>query len=485
MLLIEDYRRNIAERLGLPPTIANFFHLISKKNSFNLARTFQREMLTLYNKKYRSIHVTEFFDKIGGLIPDKNNLSDIVNDLNRTDTALRNIKQTLLKYVELQHFFNWYDNQNEVKYQLKNIRHVGDYIKLSDKWHKSLQVGSTLQNTDKLKRGDEANGVIFLRFPDGYYWVNLKTQYSKEEETLMGHCADTNLPNGVLLSLRDKSSNSHITVGYSESEKFVNEIKGKNNSKPKEKYHKYIIGLLLNNKYPIKEKVLSNYKPHLDFHISDLKSESVITALHRKNPKWFTTFDYDALETRGIKLNSSSTMQLNTPHKVLLYANPHEVLSIFLQKNYNLKLYVEHLKLLYRRGSNEISEYLSGAAEAINAHTRKLIKNKYASGDYYIETGPDGGIGLYRNMPESVDLDERLVCWLQFDTDMDIYKSSVSESNVFYADCLVNSAPVYDKWYSFHVNVVNLINRLRTPNDAMLFALGVAKRYNILDLGKQ
>ncbi|MFV2016233.1 MAG: hypothetical protein ACC656_12440, partial [Candidatus Heimdallarchaeota archaeon] len=105
------------------------------------------------------------------------------------------------------------------------------------------------------------------KFDDGFYWTNLKTRECDDEALLMGHCGRT--AGDVLFSLRDKKKKSHLTAGYRYIDQKLTGLKGKANTKPKRKYHKYIIALLNNHKYPIKG-FNYEYDTGTDFKISDL-----------------------------------------------------------------------------------------------------------------------------------------------------------------------------------------------------------------------
>ena len=142
---------------------------------------------------------------------------------------------------------------------------IEEIVKLSDEWHISLESDdiSNIERTDETENTDR-----FLEFPDMYYWINLNTEYSADEANNMGHCGRD--AGKILFSLRDGNNQSHITVSYSRKEEGVYQIKGRNNSKPKEIYHPYIIALFLNEKYPIKFILSGSYKPENDFNMMDL-----------------------------------------------------------------------------------------------------------------------------------------------------------------------------------------------------------------------
>lgn len=147
-------------------------------------------------------------------------------------------------------------------------------------------------NISKVESGD-----VFLKFDDGYYWTNLKKQYCSDEALIMGHCGRT--AGDVLFSLRDKRKKSHLTAGYSYKDKKIVGLKGRGNTKPKKKYHKYIIALLKNKKYPISGFNLE-YDTGTDFKLSDLNEDlkDVFTKPDVSSLKWII-FNFLALPRTG------------------------------------------------------------------------------------------------------------------------------------------------------------------------------------------
>ena len=119
-------------------------------------------------------------------------------------------------------------------------------------------------------------------FGDGYYWVDLNRSSCRLEGGAMGHCGNTASAKSddTILSLRKlikrgKDQNSwlwepHLTF-ILDGEGKLGEMKGKNNEKPDEKYHRYIIELLRNTKL-VKGIKGGGYAPENNFDIEDLSS---------------------------------------------------------------------------------------------------------------------------------------------------------------------------------------------------------------------
>jgi hypothetical protein len=154
-------------------------------------------------------------------------------------------------------------------------------LQKSNEWHESLEGSSALNYQEK-------NEILFDYRDDngiGFYWVNLKTNFSQEESDRMGHCGRDSSCD-TLFSLRSVNeygeSRSHITASYNQKEKKISQIKGRKNSKPKPVYHKFIIDLLTNNKYPIESFSKSSYGHENNMMLSDL-TEDQLESVFNKN----------------------------------------------------------------------------------------------------------------------------------------------------------------------------------------------------------
>lgn len=98
-------------------------------------------------------------------------------------------------------------------------------------WHQSLKAGGIIH---------DEKGEIYMTFPDGYYWIDLQTNECEEEGEAMGHCGTSE---GDLYSLR-KNKSPHVTIALNDDNQIL-QIKGRNNKKPIEKYHTYIVDFLI------------------------------------------------------------------------------------------------------------------------------------------------------------------------------------------------------------------------------------------------
>jgi len=181
----------------------------------------------------------------------------------------------------------------------------GDMSSVKDlKWNKLIEKAAEWH--EQLEGGVEAinyieSNPIVLDFRDkdgiGFYWADLESRRSKEEEERMGHCG-IGSPGENLYSLREykKASGqnftfnkSHLTFSIDTNSGNLSQAKAKKNSKPSSSLHNYIIPLLhlkrqrwlgpgdkkkLSFEYLIKTTI-SDYKPETDFKVSDLSDEDL------------------------------------------------------------------------------------------------------------------------------------------------------------------------------------------------------------------
>lgn len=204
----------------------------------------------------------------------KNKTIDVVTITKEKDTP--KIVSTKLE-EKLGRFFN-----NVINYYTKHKSEISiDYIVNSPfvKFYNDYITKDIVPTNMKFDRQDEKNNnaEIVITFPNGYYWVDLNTNQSDEEESFMVHCGDTrtraydgNNPEktGTMFSLRNEHSQSLVTTTIDKDTKTFSQCKGKNNKKPDREYFPYIVELL-KSEY-VENIVPSLYEPHNNFSIKDL-----------------------------------------------------------------------------------------------------------------------------------------------------------------------------------------------------------------------
>jgi hypothetical protein len=177
-------------------------------------------------------------------------------------------------------------------------------VRESKKWHDELEVGSGIYNYEE----NEDNIILDFRDENGigFYWVDLLTSSCNDEHKRMGHCASTR--GDTLFSLRETRrindkftiNKSHLTAAIEEqSEGFsILQLKGQKNSKPAEKYHKYIAELLISPTVDI-VGFGSEYDSASDFKLSDLNDE-LFKLVMKNNEKLFGTIALYSAYKKGL-----------------------------------------------------------------------------------------------------------------------------------------------------------------------------------------
>jgi hypothetical protein len=243
------------------------------------------------------------------------NMSD--DDMHRIVNSIEEFSQ--VTESDLQSIFDYFlspmRNQHEpINLVTSTFEEMWD---IQFEWHRKLKA------TDKILN---ESGNIIKEFSDGYYWIDLQTNSSEEEGRAMGHCGTTRAD--TILSLRKKSDAGHIqpyvsiAVDYDGTNtKYtkVYQIKGKGNTKPIEKYHSYIVELLLDDTIGIENLENSEYLPQNDFHISDLKDKSKIMEVFKAKPNLFCgSRDYALLFVMGV-INRAYILKQSKNYKLYDY----------------------------------------------------------------------------------------------------------------------------------------------------------------------
>ena len=185
----------------------------------------------------------------------------------------------------------------------------------SVKWHDELGVGDGIYNYEE----NEDNIILDFRDENGmgFYWIDLLTSQCTYENKRMGHCAKTG--GDTLYSLRETRrinekftiNESHLTAAIKEeNDGFrIIQLKGKKNSKPAEKYHKYIVELIISPTVNI-IGFGSEYDSASDFKISDLNDE-LLEIIIEKKPELLDIFSrVEAYKKGFIKEKPETTFDI-------------------------------------------------------------------------------------------------------------------------------------------------------------------------------
>jgi len=226
MLLSEKYSQRIKMLAGV---------LTENKNEKLMKLGFSDEFATYLNDvggKYALVlgdWSTRQYANDHGV--NSSNLKEILPqvDQNKVIEYLKNNETTVNTIME------WLKFPNREQVDLKQIKTLEEALDAAIEWHQTLQASG--QITDE-------SGEIIKQYPEGYYWIDLKTNNSPEEGNAMGHCGRDGKAT-TLISLRDrKTKEPHVTMAYDDKTGTITQVKGKSNKKPIEKYMRFVMDIL-------------------------------------------------------------------------------------------------------------------------------------------------------------------------------------------------------------------------------------------------
>jgi hypothetical protein len=214
-------------------------------------------------------------------------------------------------------------------------------------------------------------GLDFRQNGIGYYWIDLRGDYSQDECDRMSHCGKSS--KGTLYSLRSYKyapgkkytiNDSHLTAAI-DGDGILFQLKGKNNSKPKSEYHKYIIPLLqlkLDDGEYFINYFGKEYATGNDFKLTDL-TDNEFLELYKERPDLYSGVnDYKKLQELGV----TTTFDFDTEYYINFdYDRVH-----FLIKN-DTKVYQQNSNIYY---NTKIDVYLS----------KVLLNNEYSNFNDFI-----------------------------------------------------------------------------------------------------
>lgn len=280
------------------------------------------KLIDLYAKKYLEIHVRDYGqtpeqkEKIESELADpKKRKQRAVDFLNR----LGGVRGNLSNITSIMDWIRVGLNGNVKPYMNMSFEELYD---LSREWHDSLESGQGDFNYNEknkvLRDYRDENGI-------GFYWVDLETNSSDEECDRMGHCGRTG-GNNSLYSLRRTQrinkdftlNKSYLTAAVGENNGVIYQLKGPKNSKPDEKYHPYIVDLILNDEHI--QGFGSEYASDKDFKITDLSNEEIIE-IYSKKPQLFNTFKLKSFLTNELGFEGIDFPDMVFEWKI----SPHEI----------------------------------------------------------------------------------------------------------------------------------------------------------------
>lgn len=284
-LVEKDLRKTITQK-GYPAWAAEWAHAISPKYAFfcanNIPKTFLRRVT----------------GQSGGLTPEQQQMvNEFIADSpldERLSHVIRNLFQNEEKpqlakkpndltveegeqlIRELNYMKDWWRNPAVQGIVPQNYAWA-DAKALAHAWHEEMAKKAEEQEQGELALDDGQE--IVVKFDDESYWLDLATDFCRDEGNAMGHCGSASI--GTLFSLRDKLGRPKITADIDVDNKVAGQIFGKGNTTPKQEYHRKILQLLGTLKI---ERIKTENHGQRSFAFSDLQQEDI---------EWFEeTFGY-------------------------------------------------------------------------------------------------------------------------------------------------------------------------------------------------
>lgn len=217
ILLVEDSRGNMKNILKAPPRAIEKFHKEYGSFAFPMMKFFLSKLMS--NRKWdnnRQAYTPTFdtnakFEQAWSL--DEKHIDSVLRNFELDDSKrlLKALKDSpgLVAQVN-QTRFRWSSVDNM----------IASYSK---------------PNTQELLKRAQSKGITFS---DGFIWIPLNKDECDFESNIMQHCGEDE--SGQMWSLRDKTGMPHVTMTYDNFRKTVNQIKGKQNTAPNQKYWSYI-----------------------------------------------------------------------------------------------------------------------------------------------------------------------------------------------------------------------------------------------------
>lgn len=273
----DDKRKAIERRIGYSSAWAEEFYELSEKHCIWIANSFLNDYIETHKKTIEK----KYNKPIKGELDLKRAAREILNT-----TGPRNLIWREDYGPKYQYILDWLTSPRIAARIDVKIYNFKQAYEKSTIWHESLETGisSNYKEENEIIIDYRTNGV-------GIYWANLNTSMSEEEKRRMGHCGNDS--GKVLFSLRGidevKDGRSYLTISYDPKTKKLGQMKGSHNRKPKAIFFKYIVDILLNQKYPVIGLAKNIYSYETNFMLNDLDNDQLNSVLSKNKE---LKFDY-------------------------------------------------------------------------------------------------------------------------------------------------------------------------------------------------
>ncbi len=258
-----DKKKTIERAMGFSPAWAEEFYQLSEKHCIWVANSFLNDYVVTHKKSIEK-KANKRFKEEKDL---KRAAREILNTSGPRNLIWKEDYEEKYKYI-----FDWLSSPRVASRVNVKILSFKDALEKSTIWHESLETGVSANYNEEheIILDYRKNGV-------GFYWANLNTSMSEEEKRRMGHCGNDS--GKVLFSLRSideiQDGRSHVTISYDPKTRKLGQMKGPQNRKPKQVFFKFIIDMLLNNKYPVVGFEKNIYAYDQNFQLEDLSKDEL------------------------------------------------------------------------------------------------------------------------------------------------------------------------------------------------------------------
>lgn len=258
-----DKKKTIERAMGFSPAWAEEFYQLSEKHCIWVANSFLNDYVVTHKKSIEK-KANKRFKEEKDL---KRAAREILNTSGPRNLIWKEDYEEKYKYI-----FDWLSSPRVASRVNVKILSFKDALEKSTIWHESLETGVSANYNEEheIILDYRKNGV-------GFYWANLNTSMSEEEKRRMGHCGNDS--GKVLFSLRSideiQDGRSHVTISYDPKTRKLGQMKGPQNRKPKQVFFKFIIDMLLNNKYPVVGFEKNIYSYDQNFQLEDLSKDEL------------------------------------------------------------------------------------------------------------------------------------------------------------------------------------------------------------------
>lgn len=224
-----------------------------KKSTNKQAYSLLNSAIKSYNKKARK----NIFSQSPGIEVLRSNKVWVDETAQSLSNALQHYLSLPIREIQNYRFF--YEHPEDV------LRY---FYELEQEWKEEVGDGLIPDKGEK----------VFLDVGNGFVWFDLQRSSCDEEGEMMGHCGnspDAYNPDVTILSLREKKIVNGelywrpvVTFIWNHKTGYLGEMKGRGNDKPSERYHRYIVPLIMDNR--IKGLNGGGYLPESNFKVTDL-----------------------------------------------------------------------------------------------------------------------------------------------------------------------------------------------------------------------